>query len=162
VCGHTRCCVRAGARASGRVYALACMYPCLRSTQRVCAILCRNLWPLSPPHFSTLCHKRCNFRTYFLNIRCVLILSTTFVQNTSHSKQNLARYCHKWKNVFMSNTRYFYRILTKPRFSQQIFKCSLNIKFHQNPSSGSRVVPCGRTDGHDDANSRFSQLYKRA
>jgi len=23
-----------------------------------------------------------------------------------------------------------------------------NIKFHVNPSSGSRVFPCGRTDGH--------------
>jgi hypothetical protein len=26
------------------------------------------------------------------------------------------------------------------------------LKFHQNPSSGSRVVPCGWTDGHDEAN----------
>ena len=25
-----------------------------------------------------------------------------------------------------------------------------NTKFHQDPSSGSRVVPCGRTDGHTD------------
>ena len=32
---------------------------------------------------------------------------------------------------------------------------SKNIKFHENPSSGSRVVPCGRTDRHDDANSRL-------
>ena len=31
-------------------------------------------------------------------------------------------------------------------FSQQIFERSLNIKFYQNPSSGSRVVPCGQTD----------------
>ena len=33
-----------------------------------------------------------------------------------------------------------------------------DIQFHKNPSSGSRVVPCGRTDGHDEANSRFSQF----
>ena len=31
-------------------------------------------------------------------------------------------------------------------FSWQIFEKSSNIKFHENPSSGSRVVPCGRTD----------------
>jgi len=31
-------------------------------------------------------------------------------------------------------------------FSQQIFEKSSNIKFNENPSSGSRVVPCGRTD----------------
>jgi hypothetical protein len=37
-----------------------------------------------------------------------------------------------------------------------------NIKFHENPSSGSRVVPCGQTDvgtdGHDEASSRFPQF----
>ena len=31
-------------------------------------------------------------------------------------------------------------------FSQQIFEKYSNIKFHENPSSGSRVVPCGQTD----------------
>ena len=31
-------------------------------------------------------------------------------------------------------------------FSQQIFEKSSNIKFHENPSSGSRVVQCGGTD----------------
>ena len=35
----------------------------------------------------------------------------------------------------------------KLEFSQQIFEKSSNVKFHQNPSSESRVVPCGRTDG---------------
>jgi hypothetical protein len=34
----------------------------------------------------------------------------------------------------------------KLEFSQQIFEKSPNIKFNQNPSSGSRVVPCGQTD----------------
>ena len=33
-----------------------------------------------------------------------------------------------------------------------------NIKFHENPSSGSRVVPCGRTDGYDEDNSGISQF----
>ena len=35
-------------------------------------------------------------------------------------------------------------------FSQLIFKESSNSKFHQNLSSGSRVVPCGRTDRQTD------------
>ena len=34
----------------------------------------------------------------------------------------------------------------KLEFSRQIFEISSNIKFHENPSSGGRVVPCGRTD----------------
>jgi len=35
----------------------------------------------------------------------------------------------------------------KIEFSQQTFEISTTIKFNENPSSGSRVVPCGRTDG---------------
>ena len=35
-------------------------------------------------------------------------------------------------------------------FSRQIFEKSLNIKFHENPSSGSRIVPCERTDRPTD------------
>jgi len=32
----------------------------------------------------------------------------------------------------------------------QILFGKLNIKFHDDLSSGSRVVPCGRTDGQTD------------
>jgi hypothetical protein len=32
------------------------------------------------------------------------------------------------------------------QFSRQIFEKLASTKFHGNPSSGSRVVPCGRTD----------------
>ena len=38
----------------------------------------------------------------------------------------------------------------KFEFSRQIFEKYSNIKFHENPSSGSRVVPCGPTDGRTD------------
>jgi len=62
----------------------------------------------------------------------------------------------------MQTTRYYCHILMKFEFSQQIFEKSSNIKLHENPSFGSRIVPCGQTDGrtnkHDDANSRFSQF----
>jgi hypothetical protein len=51
-------------------------------------------------------------------------------------------------------------------FSRQISQKYSSIKFHENSSSGSRVVPCGRTDGqtgrHDEANIRFLQLGERA
>ena len=33
-------------------------------------------------------------------------------------------------------------------FSRQIFEKYSNTKFHENQSSGSRVIPCGRIDGH--------------
>ena len=52
-----------------------------------------------------------------------------------------------------------FQILMKIKFSRHIFKKYPNIKVHENPSGANRVVPCGqkggRTDGHDEANSRF-------
>jgi len=41
----------------------------------------------------------------------------------------------------------------KPEFSGKISKIAL--KFHENPSSASHVIPYGKTDGHDEANSSF-------
>jgi len=49
----------------------------------------------------------------------------------------------------------------KLEFSRQIFEKYSNVKFHENPSSGSRAVPCGQRDRHDEANSRFSQVCER-
>jgi len=47
----------------------------------------------------------------------------------------------------------------KLEYSLQIFEKFSGTKFHENPSSGSRVVPCGRrdkqTDRHDEAKSPF-------
>jgi len=35
----------------------------------------------------------------------------------------------------------------KFKFSRQVFEKIFKIKLHKNPSSRSRSVPCGRTDG---------------
>jgi len=52
------------------------------------------------------------------------------------------------------------------QLSRQIFEKYLNIQFYENPTSGSRVVPYvrtdGRTDRHDEANSRFSRFFESA
>jgi hypothetical protein len=40
----------------------------------------------------------------------------------------------------------------KLEFYGQIFEKSSNIKFHENPNSGSQDVPCGQTDRLDRAN----------
>ena len=42
-------------------------------------------------------------------------------------------------------------------FSTNFEKYS-NIKFHENPSGGSRVVPCGRTDGRTDKQTDLMRL----
>ena len=53
------------------------------------------------PYFSTLSHERQDFRQKFLNIKCILIFSTTFLGNISHIKKNSTRFCHKRENAFM-------------------------------------------------------------
>ena len=54
----------------------------------------------------------------------------------------------------------------KHAFSVLSFEKYSDIKFHENRSSGGRVVPRGRTDRkkdrHDEANSRFSKFFERA
>jgi len=46
----------------------------------------------------------------------------------------------------------------KLEFSRQIFEKYSNIKFNENPSIESRVVPCGRTDGQLGRRTDMTQL----
>ena len=48
--------------------------------------------------------------------------------------------------------------ISKLEFSQQIFEKYSNIKFHENQSSGSGVVPCGQTDGQADGQTDMTKL----
>jgi hypothetical protein len=66
---------------------------------------------------------------------CILIFSTSFILKVSRSKKNWARY--------------------DPDFRKKI------LKFHENPFSVSRAVPCGRTVRYYETNSRFSQFCER-
>jgi len=42
--------------------------------------------------------------------------------------------------------------------SRQIFEKFSTIKSHENPSSGSRFVPCGRADGRTDKQTYMTKL----
>jgi hypothetical protein len=56
--------------------------------QSACTLLLYVTCP-AVPYLSTLSHKQHDFRKKKLwNIKCVLVLSTTFVSNVSHSKKN--------------------------------------------------------------------------
>jgi hypothetical protein len=60
--------------------------------------------------------------------------------------------------VSKQSTRYSCHILITLESFRQVFEKYSITKFHENPSSGSRVVPRGRTDTHDEAQSRFSKF----
>jgi len=86
----------------------------------------------------------------------VLIFSTAFYWNISHSEINLASYYHKRAEVFTKNNIYSCHIIMTLEFSRQIKK-KYNVKFDENPFGGSRVVPWRskkeRTDGRTDGES---------
>jgi len=58
----------------------------------------------------------------------------------------------------MQSTHYSCQILTKFEFYRQIFEKYSNIKLHKIPSSGNRVVPCGRTVGRTDRQTDITKL----
>ena len=96
--------------------------------------------------FSTLFHKWQDLKKKVIKHKIwVYSFSTTFICNTFHSKKNWARCDRKCLLVFLYSTLYSCSVLMKLEFSQLIFKKYSN-KFHENPSSGSQVVPCRRTD----------------
>ena len=81
-----------------------------------------------------------------LNMKCVLIFSTTFVWYTSHSMKNWTRNDPQSILVFMRSSCYFCQILMKLEFSRLIFEKYSNINFNENPSSGRHAVPCEQTN----------------
>jgi hypothetical protein len=103
--------------------------------------------PLAPPHFSTLSHKRHDFREKLLNIKCAFWFSILPSSKTYLILRRISR--DTIKNVKRPSCKVpiiLVGFFMKLEFSRQIFEKVSNIKFHQNSSSGSRVVPCGQTD----------------
>ena len=70
-------CLCVGVWEHRRVHALACVRAVVSSMQRVCAILWPNLWPLAPPHFSTLSYYY--HRKKSRNIKCMCWFSLQFL-----------------------------------------------------------------------------------
>ena len=102
-------------------------------------------------YFSTLSHKRYIFRKQVTGLKmCVLSSSTTFAWKMFHSRPNWARYYKKkCILVFIFSTDFSETWI----FSDSFEKYS-NIKFHENPSGGSRSCSMrtdARTDRYDEA-----------
>ena len=93
---RVRACVPVGVGTQARVFAFVSVALLIKQSSRMNHI--------GLPYFSKFCHKRRDFwkkKKVTKHKMCVLIFSTTFISNTSHSEKNLARYCHKCENVFM-------------------------------------------------------------
>jgi len=99
--------------------------PLLSSMQCASAILSSVVCP-AVQHFSTLSHKRYDFRKKVTEHKmCVSIFSTTFVWNISHLKKKWARYYWKCISVCMWSTGYCCQIVMRLEFISTGFRKKL-------------------------------------
>ena len=95
-------------------------------------------------YFSALWY---NFREKITNHKmCVLIFSSTFDWTISHSKKNWARCFHKCVALFVKYPLFLSEFTETWTFSAD-FRKIFKYKISRKPSSGTRNVPCGRTEG---------------
>jgi len=81
-----------------------------------------------------------------------------FFWHIFHSKKSRDVYDKKCLKFFMWSTRYSCPILMKLEFSGQFFEKHSSITFRENPSGGSRGVPCGQTDGKKEGRTDMTKL----
>jgi hypothetical protein len=148
VCLHKHC-------NCGKVISIACtwcvsVFFVIHHAQCICCIILSSVACLLLPYLSTLCHKRhdCLKKTLW-NIKCVFwfylqLLSEIFL---ILRRMSAVRYYHTCTYIFTDSTCYSCQIWMKSDFFDIFFK---NIKFYENPTSGSWVVACrwiyGQTD----------------
>jgi hypothetical protein len=130
------------------VWACTCslLYP---ACKHACAIL-SSVACLTLQFLSTLSHKR--HASFF---------PTIFVWNVS-LQEEMSEMWPKMSTGFHVKYQSFLSDFNGNEFSEQIFDKYWNIKFHENPFSGSRVVPHGRVDRYDQAHCRFSHFSENA
>jgi len=134
----------------------------ISSMQCACAMLSSVACPAL--HFFTLSHKRHEYRKKVTEHKmCVLILSTNFVWNISHSKKKWARYDKK--NIYIDlHAKYpsFFSDFNEAWIFSQIFGKKIlkyGISWKSVPLEPSCLMRTdGQTNRHDEANSRFSQF----
>jgi hypothetical protein len=101
-----------------------------------------------------------------LNIKCDICL--IFFPSTTFSETFLV--LRRIEGDIVTNVRtapckasyrHSCQISMKLEFPRQISGKILNTKFHENPSGGSPVVPCERTDGRTDGRTYFDEVICR-
>jgi len=107
-------------------------------------------------YFSTLSHRRHDFRKQVIENKTYISIISTCLSETFLILGRIERDDKKHILTFIL----FVSDFNATRIFWTDFEEFPGTKFHKNPFSGSRVVPYGQTDRHDEANnSRFSRVY---
>ena len=121
-------------------------------------------WTVTRVYNTTSNVRTCNIQLFCVRVTTVVverqqstITETTCVSEHIYWTQNV---CCDFLYTYPGTHRSCWNFIT-PEFSRQIFEKYSSIRFNESLSSWSRSAPCGRTDGRDEATSRFSQCYKR-
>jgi hypothetical protein len=149
-------------------YECVCVALVIQHAHRMRRIVLSSAACRAPPYLSILglSHKRQDFRKkkYSEHEMCVLSsisrLSVTF-RILRNVQQDITINVHRSSCAVHRSSCAVHRsscavhksscqTLMKLAFTRQIFEIYSNSKFHENLSSGNRVVPCGRTDGRTD------------
>jgi hypothetical protein len=142
---RNRCCCGKAVR----IYMSVFVALVIQHAKRMRRIILSSVTCLAVPYFSSLSHKRHDFLKKVIEYKmCVLILSTTFVWDISHSEENSARYYRKYTKslhvkcpLFLSD---FNEIWIISRDFLEILKYQISWKSIQWKLSCSM-----RTDKHD-------------
>ena len=119
------------------VFCRPCFLECKAHTHRLFPLWLYNIFP-HLINYEFLLKKVTEHKM------CVLICSTTFAWNISHSKQNWTSYDQKfiWSSCKVTRkfVRFEWNLDVLDKFSE-----NTRIRFHEIPFCGRHVVPCGRT-----------------
>jgi hypothetical protein len=165
---HICVCVWARVRAYARVRACVHVALLVQHSTRMRHILTSFVAPLAPPHFSTLSHKRHDFRKTLLNIKCVSWLSLEFLSKTFLILRRIQRdivitvkRLYVTYPLFLSDfieTWIFWTDFRK-KLKYQVLSQSVQWRAEFLHADGQTD---GRTDGHDKVNSCCSKFCERA
>jgi hypothetical protein len=112
-------------------------------------------------YFSTLSHKRHNLGKIFVEHKMCVSIFATNLSDTFFVLEEMSEISSKVYSSLHVKYPLFCSDFNENEFSRQIFEKCSNVKFYENLSSGSRVVPCALTyrrtsarthactDGHD-------------
>jgi hypothetical protein len=104
-------------------------------------------------------HLRHDLKKKVIDNKCVFWFFSTNLSETEECSEMLLQ----MYTGFHGKYPLLLQILIKLEFFQPIFKKYSNIKLNEKLPSGSRDVPAdGRTNGHEEANSRFTQFCEHA